>query len=169
MVPDPIPIKAVRTIIGTTTGIIPTGDAKMPGSLLLDEISFAAKLCARTDPADQFRDPRPGSANSRPSGYYADYGIAVNYRCLAWVYRAVERHRMLRSRSWPDAARAELCSSLSIFTQAKAGLLAFALYVTSRHFLDRPRPARRCVCERGAIGHIPIGNLPLLKNNLFHN
>jgi hypothetical protein len=36
----------------------------------------------------------------------AYYGVAGNLRCLAKVYRAVERywHRMLRSRSWAGRA-----------------------------------------------------------------
>jgi len=43
-----------------------------------------------------------GEINAFLRGHYAYYGVAGNLRCLAKVYRAVERywHRMLRSRSW---------------------------------------------------------------------
>jgi RNA-directed DNA polymerase len=43
-----------------------------------------------------------GEINAFLRGHYAYYGVAGNLRCLAKVYRAVERYwrRMLRSRSW---------------------------------------------------------------------
>ena len=47
-----------------------------------------------------------GEINAFLRGHYAYYGVAGNLRCLAKVYRAVERywHRMLRSRSWAGRA-----------------------------------------------------------------
>ena len=43
-----------------------------------------------------------GEINAFLRGHYAYYGVAGNLRCLAKVYRAVERYwvGMLRSRSW---------------------------------------------------------------------
>jgi RNA-directed DNA polymerase len=57
-----------------------------------------------------------GEINAFLRGHYAYYGVAGNLRCLAKVYRAVERywHRMLRSRSWAGRAL-----NWSMFNQIK--------------------------------------------------
>ena len=57
-----------------------------------------------------------GEINAFLRGHYAYYGVAGNLRCLAKVYRAVERywHRMLRSRS-----RAGRALNWSMFNQIK--------------------------------------------------
>ena len=57
-----------------------------------------------------------GEINAFLRGHYAYYGVAGNFRCLAKMYRAVERywHRMVRSRSWAGRAL-----NWSMFNQIK--------------------------------------------------